>query len=318
MSRAKRLSFVALTTSAALLLAACGGDNGATDGDDEQLKVVSTFSIIDDIAQEVGGDAVETHSVVPLGVDPHEYAPLPADVEASTDADVLLWNGLNLEVGDGWFESLADTAGKDLESEEVVEVSVGVDPLYLTDDDGGEDEVNPHAFLSPKVGMIYTENIRDGLISADPDNEDLYTENAEDYLAELAEIDDTYTELIADIPSEDRILVTSEQAFQYMVEDYDLDAGYIWAIDTDEQGTPDQINDLIALVRDRDVPALFVEANVDERPMETVSSETGAPIGGVVHSDDLGEDGEAGGTYLGALRTNIEVIHAGLTEDTKS
>ena len=311
-----RAGAAAVLTAVLLTLGACSSDDDDGDrsgSEDSPVEVVATFSIIGDIVNEIGGDAVEVHSIVPLGVDPHEYSPLPLDVQKSSDADVVFWNGLNMEVGGGWFEALLDTAGKQLESPQVVEVSTGVEPKFLTSVDGAESEINPHAFLDPHVGMIYTENIRDGLIAADPDNEATFRKNADDYLAKLTEIDQLYVDRIAEIPAEHRVLVTSEHAFQYLTDRYGLKSGFIWEIDTDEQGTPGQVNALIALVRESGVPALFVESNVDQRPMEMISAETGTPIFGTVFSDELGQPDGDGGSYLEMLTFNIEQIHAGLS-----
>src|SRR5699024_12128361 len=130
------------------------------------------------------------------GVQTVLFRSLPEDIQQATDADLLLWNGLNMETGDGWFESLTEVAGKEIDSPQVVEVSTGVEPQYLTSSDGQESEINPHAFLSPLVGMVYTENIRDALIEVDPDHEETYTANADTYLDTLDEIDQTYTELV--------------------------------------------------------------------------------------------------------------------------
>lgn len=316
MTRRRNLIPLGVAMVAALVLGACGAESG-TSAEDDRLEVVATFSVLHDIAEAVGGDAVNVHSIVPLGVDPHEHDPMGEDIEATTDADVLFWNGLNMEVGEGWFEQLVDTAGKDLDGDEVVEASEGVEPKYLTGDDvenGADSEINPHAFLDPRIGMTYTENIRDGLVAADPDHAETYEANAAEYLAELESIDEEYTERIAEIPEEDRVLVTSEHAFQYMTDRYGLEPGYLWAIDTEEQGTTDQINSLVEFVDERDVPALFVENNVDRRPMDTVADETGVDIAGTVYSDDLAEPGEDGATYLDALRSNIDQIHTGLTD----
>lgn len=296
----------------ALTLTACGA-SAENPQDTDTIQAVATFSIVYDIVNQVGGNAVSTHSIVPLGTDPHEYTPLPQDIQKTTDADIVFWNGLNMEMGDGWFESLVDVAGKNLDTPQVVEVSTGVTPQYLNSRNGRESEINPHAFLDPKVGMVYTENIRDALISVDPGRAHVYETNADNYLDTLDGIDQMYTELIAQIPPEHRVLVTSEHAYQYMVDSYGMEAGYIWAIDTDEQGSPEQINALVDLVRDRNVPALFVESNVDRRPMETVAAESGVEIFGTLFSDDLGSPGKDGGTYADMLRFNITQIHAGLT-----
>lgn len=301
---------LALAT-AVLLMSACSTDQQDTQ-DSSKLQVVATFSIVHDIANQIGGDAVDLHSIVPLGTDPHEYTPLPEDIQKATDADLLLWNGLNMETGDGWFESLAEVAGKEIDSSQVVEVSTGVEPKYLESSDGKGSQVNPHAFLDPNAGMAYSQNIRDALVEVDPDHQEVYTANANTYLESLDEIDQLYTESIEQIPPEQRTLITSEHAYQYMVDRYGLEAGYIWAIDTDEQGSPGQINDLVELIRERQVPVLFVESNVDQRPMETVATETGVEVFGTLFSDELGDPSGDSATYTGMLTHNINQIHAGL------
>ncbi|HEY4566816.1 MAG TPA: zinc ABC transporter substrate-binding protein [Savagea sp.] len=309
-----------LSIIAVLFLAACSGDDEAKDStetkegtNDEAIQVVATFSIIHDILQEVGGEHVDVHSMVPIGTDPHEYEPLPEDIKKATDADALFYNGLNLEGGkDGWFFKLVDTVGQ--KEENIFEVMEGVEPMYLSSDDGTEEEINPHAFLSPTVGMQMVENVVAGLVEIDPDNKAYYEENGAAFLEELEEIDALYEEKINEIDEDKRILVTSERAFQYMTDRYGLKEGYIWAIDTEENGTPEQIKQLVNFVKENDVPVLFVESNVEKSPMETVSKETGVEIFGEVYSDELGEAGTEGETYTGFLRKNIEVIHAGLTK----
>lgn len=281
----------------------------ATEGD--KLPVVATFSIVYDIVKTVGGDRVDVHSMVPLGQDPHEYTPLPLDVRKAADAKVIFWNGLDMELGDGWFENLLAVTGKALDGDEVFALADGVEPMYLTED--GKNEINPHAFLSVPVAMQYVENARDGLIKIDPQYADMYEANAAAYLAQLQDLHAQYVEKMGRIPAERRVLVTSERAFQYMAAQYGLREGYVWAIDTDEQGTPQQILALVRFVREHDVPALFLESNVDPRALETVSRETGVPIAGKVYSDELGRPDEAGGTLLGMLQWNLDMIYEGLT-----
>ncbi len=295
--------------AAAALLAACTD----TAGDDDTVAVVATFSILGDMTEQIGGERVQVHSIVPLGQDPHEYTPRPDDLQQASDASVLVWNGLNMETGDNWFADLAEVSGHDLGDDTVVEASDGIEPMLLDDDPGGgDDRINPHAFLDPVLGAQYALNIRDGLIAANPAGEPYYTARTEDYLAELAGLDARYADTVAALPEDRRILVTSENAFQYMAARYGLTPGYLWAIDTEGQGTPDQISALIDLVRDDRVPALFVESNVDTRPMQTVSDETGVPIAGVIYSDALGEPGAEGASYLGMLESNLTLIEAGL------
>jgi len=310
----KTLKWVAISMLL-FVLAACGNNNDTADKDntDGALQVVTSFTILQDMVEQIGGDLVETHNLVPVGTDPHEYEPLPEDIKKATDADALFYNGLNLEGGDsGWFAKLVDSVGK--EDEVIFKVAKDVEPMYVSDEDGVEQE-NPHAFLDPVVGIQMAEAIRDGLIEIDPDHEADYEENAEAYLETLKDIEKTYEEKIADIPEEDRILITSERAYQYLADRYGLKEGYIWAVDTEENGTPEQITSLIEFIKENEPPVLFVESNVDTRPMETVSKESGVAIfEDPLFSDEIGKQGEEGDTYVKYLEYNIEKIHDGLTE----
>lgn len=281
----------------------------ATASANQPLTVVTTFSLLKDIVEQIGGDLVEVHSMVPIGTDPHEYQPLPQDIIAATQADILFWNGLNMETGDGWLEKLLSVAGKEFGTPQVVELAAGIEPLYLTD--GNTVAVNPHAFISPKQGLIYAQNALAGLQAIDPDNAAAYAANAESFLTELEEWHFRYRRIMALVPDEDRVLVTGERAFQYLANDYDILEGYLWEIDTDEQGTPQQIASLIAFVREHQPHGLLTETNVDPRPMRTVSAETGVPIIGEVYSDELGPAGSPGDTYFGYLNHNLGMfMHA--------
>jgi|SRR5690625_738276 len=287
------------------------GTNDTTNTN-EVLNVVTSFTLLEDIVKEIGGEKVKIHNLVPTGTDPHEYEPLPEDNIAATDADILFYNGLHLEGDDdsGWFSKLMDSANQDWDR--AFELSKGVEPMYFNSDDGEYDEVNPHAFLDPVVGVIMAENARDALMEIDPDNASFYEENSEDYINALKEMDEQYAKKINDIPEENRIFITSERAYQYMADRYGLKEGFIWAIDTEENGSPDQITSLIKFIEENNPPVLFVETNVDKRPMETVSNETGIEIFGEVFSDEIGNPGEEGDTYVKFLQHNIDVIYEGL------
>jgi len=309
------LKWMAITMTAIFVLTACNGDD-QTNGDnssDKPLQVITTFTLLEDMVEQIGGDRVEIHNLVPIGTDPHEYEPLPADMAAAEDADVLFYNGLNLEGGDtGWFAKLVDSVGQ--KDDAIFEVSTGVDPQYLTSTEG-ETEINPHGFLDPNVGIKMTENTRDALVKIDPDHKEIFEENAEAYLETLREIDQEYKDKISDIPEENRILVTSERAYQYMAHSYGLEEGYVWAVDTEEGGTPEQIKALISFIAEHHPPVLFVESNVDTRPMETVSAETGVEIfEETLFSDEIGTPGEEGDTYIKFLQYNIDKIHKGLSK----
>jgi len=290
--------------------------NDETNGEEnteDTIFIATSFTLIEDIVKQIGGDLVETHNLVPIGTDPHEYEPLPEDTKAVTDADGIIYNGFNLEGGDhGWLAKMVESVGKD--EAVMYELMEGADPLYLSDEDGEAHEINPHTFLDPVLGLHMAENTLKALIDIAPEHEEVFEENAQSYFEELQAIDEEYEQKINEIPEENRLLVTSERAYQYMAKRYGLEEGFIWEIDTEEQGTPEQITSLIELVNEKQPPVLFVESNVDRRAMETVAQETGVEIFTTLYSDEIGKPGEEGDTYLKFLQYNIEQIYAGLTQ----
>src|SRR5699024_1282498 len=171
---------MAVALMAIFVLAACNGDDGSTNKDnqsepsDQPLQIITSFTLLEDMVKQIGGDRVEIHNLVPIGTDPHEYDPLPADMAAAEDADILFYNGLNLEGGDtGWFAKLVDSVGQN--DDAIFEISAGVEPQYLTSTEG-ETEINPHGFLDPNIGIKMTENTRDALVKIDPDHKEIFEE----------------------------------------------------------------------------------------------------------------------------------------------
>lgn len=279
--------------------------------DGEQLKVITSFTLLEDIAGEIGGDQVNVYNLVPSGTDPHIYSPLPDDIKAVTDADILFYNGFNLEGGEqGWFAKMIESTNQDWDR--AYRVTENVEPLYIHSEDGRQEEINPHSFLDPTVGIEMVQNIRDAFIEIDPNNENIYNENAQKYIEQLEEMDAQYKEKINLIPEENRVLVTSERAYQYVAKRYGLTEGYIWAIDTEENGSSEQITALLKFLKEHEPPVLFIETNVDRRPMETISAESGIEIYGELYSDEIGTPGEDGDTYLNYLQYNIDMIYEGL------
>lgn len=308
----KLITWLGLSLLSVFLLAACGEDKKATDTPptgDEPLKVVSSFTIIADMAREIGGDLVEVYNLVPTGTDPHEYEPLPNDIKAATNADVLFYNGLNLEGGEhGWFFKMMDTVNQ--KEENIFSLTERVEPLYLSGEDGRDEEINPHAFISPTVGIKMAEDMRDVLVKKHPEKSDEIQKRGDEYVERLKEIEKDYADRINDIPEKKRTLVTSERAFQYMAKEYGLKEAFIWEIDTEENGSPTQITELVKFIKSNEVPVLFVESNVDARPMETVSNETGVRIADKkIYSDEIGQPGEEVDTYVKYLKYNIDLIH---------
>ena len=268
--KTKKSLFLILAVSF-LVLAGCGkqASDQADEGSKEKLSVVATNSILADMAKEVGTDQIDIHSIVPVGTDPHEYEVLPEDIKKASDADVILYNGLNLETGNSWFDNLMETAKKE-EGKDYFAVSKNVEPLYLT---SGEEhtKADPHAWLDISNGIKYVEEIARIFSEKDAENATLYKKNAEAYVEKLKELDTQAKESFASIEENKKLLVTSEGAFKYFSRAYDLPAAYIWEINTESQGTPDQMKAIIDQIRAKEVPVLFVETSVDSRSMERVA-----------------------------------------------
>jgi len=305
-----------LSLLAVFMLAACGNDNDneANKNEDDKLKVVTSFTIIADMAREIGGDKVDVYNLVPSGTDPHEYEPLPEDIKAATDADILFYNGLNLEGGeDGWFMKMMDSVNQ--KDENIYSLNDRVEPMYLSSGDG-EVEVNPHSFIDPAVGVKMAEDLRDALVAHSPKHGDKIKEQGDTYVNRLKALDKEFEEGISTIPEENRVLVTSERAFQYLNEHYGLKEAYIWEIDTEENGSPKQIKELVNFIQNNNVPVLFVESNVDTRPMETVSAESGVAIAETpIYSDEIGNPGDEIDTYVKYLEYNMKLIHDELSKE---
>mgnify|MGYP003482595435 FL=1 len=297
-----------------LLISACGKEEeNASKDPNEKIQVIATYSIVYDIVKNVGGDRVEIHTLAPVGSNPHEYDPLPKDVQLTTDADAVFYNGLNLEAGNSWFEKLLLTANKGEKDSPVFQMSEGVEPKYLTTK-GKESEEDPHAWLDIRNGIKYAENARDGLIKVDPEHADVYEKNAKEYIEKLETLHEESVSRYNEIPKEQRLLITSEGAFKYFSEAYDFEAAYIWEINSENQGSPEQVKSVVDFINTKKDPVLFVETSIDPRSMETVSAETGVPIFGKVFTDSIGKPGEDGDTYIKMMEWNIDTIFKGLTE----
>ena len=277
----------------------------------KKVQVVATNSIIYDITKNVAGDLADIHSIVPIGQDPHEYEPLPQDVQKIHDADLIFYNGINLEnAEDAWFTKMVKNAGK-VADKDYFAVSDGVDVIYLEGENekGKED---PHAWLNIENGVIYAKNVAKQLIAKDPEHKDVYQKNVDKYVAELEKLDKDAKERLAKIPQEKKLIVTSEGCFKYFSKAYGVPSAYIWEINTEEEGTPEQTTRLVEILKKSKVPSLFVESSVDDRPMKTVSQESGKPIYSTIFTDSIADKGKDGDSYLSMMKWNLTKIIEGL------
>lgn len=309
----KKCRFLVLLLLAFVGLAACSSQKSSTETGSSKLNVVATNSIIADITKNIAGDKINLHSIVPVGQDPHEYEPLPEDVKKTSQADLIFYNGINLETGgNAWFTKLVENAKKK-ENKDYYAVSEGVDVIYLEgqNEKGKED---PHAWLNLENGIIYAQNIAKRLSEKDPANKETYEKNLKAYVEKLSALDKEAKEKFNNIPEEKKMIVTSEGCFKYFSKAYNVPSAYIWEINTEEEGTPDQIKSLVEKLRKTKVPSLFVESSVDDRPMKTVSKDTNIPIYAKIFTDSIADKGEEGDSYYSMMKYNLDKISEGLAK----
>ncbi|AGO15529.1 metal ABC transporter substrate-binding protein [Glaesserella parasuis] len=269
----------------------------------QQFKVVTTFTVIQDIAQNVAGDKAVVESITKPGAEIHDYQPTPQDIVKAQSADLVLWNGMNLE---SWFERFF----AQVKDKPAVVVTEGIEPISIYEGPY-KDKPNPHAWMSTKNALIYIENIRQALVKYDPANAEAYNANAKAYADKIVALDQPLRERLAKVPEAQRWLVTSEGAFSYLARDYGFKELYLWAINQDEQGTPKQIRKVIDQVRKHQIPVVFSESTISDKPAKQVAKESKARYGGVLYVDSLStKDGKVP-TYVDLLNVTVSTIVAG-------
>jgi manganese/iron transport system substrate-binding protein len=294
-----KLLTTALVLAAGMLLA---GPAGAQ----EKFKAVTTFTVIADIAQNVAGDAATVESITKPNAEIHNYQPTPGDILRAQDAQLVLWNGLNLEQ---WFERFF----RNISDVPEVVVSEGVEPMGIAEGPY-TGKPNPHAWMSPAAVLIYVENIRKAFVEHDPANAETYNRNAAAYSEKIRAAAEPIRQALSAIPEDRRWLVTSEGAFSYLVRDFGLKELYIWPINADQQGTPQQVRKVIDAVRAERIPAVFSESTVSPDPAMQIARETDARYGGVLYVDSLSDESGPVPTYLDLLKVTAETIAKGLQE----
>ncbi len=283
-------------------IAACGFTPAVAQ---EKFKAVTTFTVIADIARNIAGDVAVVESITKPGAEIHNYQPTPGDIQRAQGAQLILWNGLNLEL---WFEKFF----RNLRNVPSAVVSQGVEPMGISEGPY-KGKPNPHAWMSPAAALIYVDNIRDAFAKHDPKNAEAYKANTEAYKARIkAAVDPIEAELAA-VPAEKRWLVSSEGAFSYLARDFGLKELYLWPINADQQGTPQQVRKVIDAVRKNRITVVFSESTISEKPAQQVARETGAAYGGVLYVDSLSEADGPVPTYIDLLKVTADTIAKGLT-----
>lgn len=290
--------------TAAVLATALASLSSTAAWADDKMKVVTTFTVLADIAQNVAGDAAEVVSITKPGAEIHGYQPTPQDIVRASDADLILWNGMNLEL---WFEQFLGNLG-DIPSATLTD---GIDPISIRSG-SYEGKPNPHAWMGLDNALIYIDNIVDAFSAQDPDNAAVYQKNADTYKEQLRATIEPLRDAVAEIPEEQRWLVTCEGAFSYLARDFGMKELYLWPMNADQVGTPQQVRAVIDGVRENEIPVVFCESTVSTAPAEQVARETGAAYGGVLYVDSLSEAGGPVPTYLDLLKVTAETVADGL------
>lgn len=272
----------------------------------EKFKAVTTFTVIADMARNVAGDAAIVESITKPGAEIHGYSPTPRDIIRAQDADLVLWNGLNLEL---WFEQFLSN----LDGVPSATLTDGIEPISITEGEY-DGKPNPHAWMGLNNALIYVDNIRDAFVMHDPDNANIYRANADAYKTQISDAIAPLRAAILALPEEQRWLTTCEGAFSYLIRDFEMKELYLWPMNADQQGTPQQVRKVIDTVRANNIPAVFCESTVSQTPAEQVARETDAVYGGVLYVDSLTEADGPVPTYLDLLRVTAQTIVEGLTE----
>ena len=271
----------------------------------DKMKVVTTFTVIADMAANVAGDAAEVVSVTKPGAEIHGYQPTPQDIVRASDADLILWNGMNLEL---WFEQFLSN----LRDVPAVTLTEGINPIPIASG-SYEGKPNPHAWMGLDNALIYIDNIAKAFAERDPQNAAVYEKNAAAYKDRLRATIEPLRRQVAQIPEAERWLVTCEGAFSYLARDFGMKELYLWPMNADQVGTPQQVRRVIDGVRDNKIPVVFCESTVDTAPAQQVARETGSAYGGELYVDSLSAaDGQVP-TYLDLLRVTAQTVVRGLT-----
>ncbi|MDJ0632972.1 MAG: metal ABC transporter substrate-binding protein [Xenococcaceae cyanobacterium MO_188.B29] len=273
-------------------------------------KVLTTFTVLADIAQNVAGDKLLVESITRIGAEIHGYEPTPSDIVKAQNADLILYNGMDLE---RWFEQFLGNV-KDVPT---VLLTEGIEPIPISEGPYAK-KPNPHAWMSPKNALVYVENIRQAFVELDPANADTYNANASAYSEKLKAIDEELEADLTQVPENQRYLVSCEGAFSYLARDYDMKEIYMWPINAEQQFTPKQIQGVIEEVKANNVPTIFCETTVSDEGQKQVAKTTGARFGGNLYVDSLSTEEGPVPTFIDLLEYDARTIANGLLAGSKA
>ena len=265
--------------------------------------ILASFTVLADIIENVAKDEFVVKSITKPGVEVHGYQPTPSDLIKASKAFVFIDNGFGFEL---WAEKFVSN----LQIKRVT-ISNRLEPIFISED-FYKSKPNPHAWISPKRGMIYVDVIVDYLSELKPSEAESFKNNGQIYKNKIAKIDEDFSLFINNLEKNNRYLVTCEGAFSYLTNDYGLKEAYLWPVNAESQITPKRMARTISLVKNKNIPSVFCESTVSNESQMVVASETGAKFGGDLFVDSLSQDNNSANTYLKMLQHNLTLIKKGL------
>ena len=291
--------------AALALLVACGGPQSTSQQNlDGRPRVLTTFTVLADMARQVAGDRLEVQSITRIGAEVHGYEPTPSDMERAAGADLIVENGFGLE---RWAKRYIASAG----DVPTVTLSQGMEPLLIASD-AAAGQPNPHAWMSPRRAQRYVDRLVEAFSQLDPEGQTTYQQNGAAYKQRLQALDQELRVALATIPPKQRVLVSCEGAFSYLAHDYGLEEAYLWPVNAEGQITPRRMVQLIETVRSRQVPAVFCETTVSDKAQREVARASGARFGGSFYVDSLSEPGGPAPSLIDLQRHNVQLLLQGL------
>lgn len=291
----------------AALLVACAPSSRRDLAATESGKpvVLTTFTVLADLAEQVAGDRLEVRSITKPGAEVHGYEPTPSDLEAAQGANLIVENGLGLE---RWAQRFVSAAG----SVPTVTLSEGMQPELIAGDVAAG-KPNPHAWMSPKRTQHYVDRLVQAFSQLDPAGSLEFRQRGEAYKQQLRQLDQELRQALDQVPPDQRLLVSCEGAFTYLARDYGLDEAYLWPVNAETQVTPRRLARLINTVKQRQVPAVFCESTVSDEAQREVARATGARFGGTFFVDSLSGPSGPAPSLLALQRHNVGLIVKGLS-----
>lgn len=265
--------------------------------------ILASFTVLADIIENVAKDEFVVKSIIKPGVEVHGYQPTPSDLIKASKAFVFIDNGFGFEL---WAEKFVSN----LQINRVT-ISNRLEPIFISED-FYKGKPNPHAWISPKRGMIYVDVIVDYLSELKPSEAESFKNNGQIYKNKIAKIDKDFSLFINNLEKNNRYLVTCEGAFSYLTNDYGLKEAYLWPVNAESQITPKRMARTISLVKNKNIPSVFCESTVSNESQMVVARATGAKFGGDLFVDSISQDNKSANTYLKMLQHNLTLIKKGL------